>query len=491
MSGRRSIFRASAMFSAAALIESVGSMLFGFSVARCLGPVLQGVWQTAMLVRNYADMAVLGQGSGMLRQVAVALGAGDRAEVEVQRRTGFAWHLLLMSLAGAFVGCWALLWEQDPSLKRALLAVATVLAVQGVSSFLNMWFKACSRFGALSILSAVAGGAYLTGVLFVAFWGFAGLTTAYVLIQVLIACASLLMDHEKLRPGFSFGAWIRSMRTGGPLFLVGVSALLFMTVDRAVVIGALGFSDMGFYSVASMFFFPIQTLLASAAVVLAPAAYEHYGAHGREGIERFFVEPLLVFLSVLPLASVLLRAALPLAVDLLLPSYHPGIVPAQIVLLGLPFAGTAAFCHNVIVASGKTWWLVVIAVVSSIAKAFLLWLLLKAGWALPGVAVATTISYGIYFVLMFWCAWGCVSLANTQWRRVLIVSVWAILTAALVAILFRDVRDALSMEWLKSNGWLAFLACGLACGPVAWGVGRLWKIMHSSRRDHHAGEDSL
>ncbi|MFH0954155.1 MAG: lipopolysaccharide biosynthesis protein [Verrucomicrobiota bacterium] len=447
------IFRSSALYAFGMFFEQICGMVTGLFVARLLGPHTQGIWQTARLFRTYSDLSTLGQGFGMRREVAVALGAGDQKEVEDQRDTGFVWNTGCMLVAAAVVLGVALAASPPALLRRALFGIAAALVLTGVSTFFSFWYKTIERFGALALIAVVGGLASLLTVALVYGLGFDGLIAGYVLATAAVLGAQVVAFRDRIRLRFSTAAWRRSFALGFPLWLTMISGLVFSSVDRILVISLMGFSDMGFYSVSTMCFMPVETAVGSLAVVLLPRACRRYGEDlSAAGLGRYFLTPLGILMVGLPAVAVAIALAVPFVVRVLLPAYEAGIQPAQIALFGLAFSAASGFCHNVVLAAGRTWWLVAATLLSSLAKLALVWLLIARGLGLSGVAGAGVLAYVVQFVLLVALAAHVTRCALGEWGRVVLE---ALASAAACAWVWRYVSAAASSSFAGHGAGLA------------------------------------
>jgi len=458
-SGRRHFIRSSIFISAGLFFENICGMILGLFVARWMGPRTQGIWQTARLFRTYSEFATLGQGLGMRREAAVAQGRGDGVEFEDQRDTGFTWATFSLGLAGLLIAVYALLMPHSGPFRLALATVALSVMMSGALSFFNLWYKTIERFGVLAGASIAAGVVSLGSIGLLKWRGFEGMLLGYVLTGFVALLVMVVAFRGPLRIRFSVEAWRRSLSVGFPLFLVTVAGILFSTLDRLLVVAVLGFADMGFYSVSSMCFMPVSMAVSSVSVVLLPRVCRHYGQTGTsEQMSQFLAEPLRLLMT--PLAGVAGVAALmiPWLVTILLPGYEAGVVPAQIVLLGLPFGCVTGFFENVLVASGLTWRMALVTTLASVAKLVLVLALLVCGMGLQGVALGSVLASVVGFALLLAVAGRATGMAWKPRVVLLLESLAATGLSAAVVFYLRDFRALLSSPAKSAIPWIACTA---------------------------------
>jgi O-antigen/teichoic acid export membrane protein len=475
MSSLKTIARHSAVFSAGMMFEQVSSSLLGFFVARLLGPRIQGIWQTARLLRIYSELSSLGQPLGMRREVGVALGAGKQEEVELQRDTSFVWNTFSLLAAALAVAVYALAFPHTPLLRNALVAMALTIAVTGASTFFNLWYKTTGGFGILALASIGTGVGSLVSIALLLAWGFNGLIAGYVLANAAALAVMAAMYREPFRLRFSFEAWWRSLRVGFPLFLIGAFALIFSSLDRIVVVSRMGFSNMGFYSVAYMLFLPLEMAVASISVVLLPRVCQRFGADSSAlGLNRFYLAPLSVLMLAIPSVAGFMALFLPALIRLLLPQYEPAIRPAQIALAGLSFSAASGFCHNVLLAAGRTWHIVAASVVGSVVKLAVIWLLI-ADHGLSGIAAASAVGFMAQFAVLFMLSAATTRISWILGARALLESAVVGLACAGLWLRLGDAANLLRPSAV-GRGWNWLLLAALLT-PLGFAAHRLARLL--------------
>lgn len=473
MSSLKTIARHSAVFSFGTMFEHFCSSVLGFFVARLLGPRVQGIWQTARLLRIYSELSGLGQALGMRREVNVALGAGDTAEVEIQRDTTFVWNTFSLLAAGLAVAAYTVAVPHTPLVRNALAAMALTIAITGISNFFTMWYKTTGGFGILALSSVGAGLGSLVSIGLLIGWGFNGLIAGYVITNAAALAIMAAMYRESFRLRFSRAAWWRSLRVGFPLFLISAFAMIFSSLDRIVVVSRMGFSNMGFYSVAYMLFLPLELAVASISIVLLPRVCQRYGADASAlGLNRFYLAPLSILMAAVPSLAGLMALFLPPLIRWLLPQYEPAIRPAQIALAGLSFSAAAGFCHNILLAAGRTWQIVAASVVGSVVKLAVIRLVIVRH-GLSGIAAASAAGFLAQYVFLFVAS---VRTTGLPWRRGAAVLLESAGISAGCAVLWIRLGDV-GVLWTGDAAWAwpVFAALAAPLALAAWRFCRLWK----------------
>lgn len=379
-------------FAGSTLCLQVVRVIAGLVAAHSLGPALWGQWYVLNLILAYGALSHLGALNAMSRDVPAALGRGD--EAEARAITGTA---LTVTIVGGLVSVGLALAVYVATTSGASLrpvaVVGALLLAQQAFSFVSSNLRARNRFMAASRLQFALAGAYVVlvigGVALFGFWGFiVGMLLAYAVSSAL--AWRDLSDYLRT-PEW---AQVRRLVTAGlPIMLVGLANALFTTVDRWVVLGRLGETDLGLYSLA------IMALNAMALVpqVVSQRYYPRISyswARDRSvtELEKLVrTQRIASQVMVLPLVAVACLV-FPIVVERLLPEYVAAVPAVQISLL-VPLAASFGLGHSAVlhVFDRQATYLVAVLAAAGINALLSLWLVGPLG--LSGVALATLCAY--------------------------------------------------------------------------------------------------
>jgi O-antigen/teichoic acid export membrane protein len=217
---------------------------------------------------------------------------------------------------------------------------------------------------------------------------------------------SLDIDRRYLRDALAFGL---------PLIPHALSGWFLTGVDRFLITSILGNSSTGVYAVGYQFGLVIGVLAASFNKAWVPYLYNRLGTIDHVGKLRIVKFTYVYFLGILSLA-LLLAAVSPWVIKNILGKAFSG--SAQFVLwvsLGYAFEGMYYMVVNQIFFVKKTHWLATVTFSVSVLHIAVSYLCIR-HFGVIGAAYATTMSFGITFVIVWilsarvypmpWLFWG-------------------------------------------------------------------------------------
>jgi len=139
-----------------------------------------------------------------------------------------------------------------------------------------------------------------------------------------------------------------------------------------------------------------------ASIVLYPRFQEKYGLNDDKREVYAIMMKILKYIW-FPLIFVILGGVfvLPVLVKLIIPNYIGGIQAMKIFICGTYFLSLAIFCNNFIVTIDKQVFSVIVCGAIIAVNLALNLIFLGFGWGIEGVALATSVSYVMYFILLF------------------------------------------------------------------------------------------
>ena len=388
---------------------SVGGRLLRFArtlaVARLLGPDSYGAFAALLVLINYAQFLELGTSAAAFRDLASAVGRGDRREA-----WGAAGRMATLKLAATLLlGAGALAASAWPGVPAALrqglvalpaIALATTLLSQALQHLQAEGRS--SEYGRVTVLAAASDLVLCVGL--TAAWGLTGLFVGAALSPA-IAVAWASRRQALARPRAVPSALLRGyVKTGLPLAAIAIVEQSLVSADQLLVMAFLSLRDLGLYNIAFVFAEGVRTLGTAAATVLGPRLLrEHARAGGRlEAIRRHTLQPVLVYARALPLPVALLWIGGGFALARFYPAYAEAVRPMQVLLLASTF---------LVVLGGVTTFLFAIdkhprnllfltpALVFNVALDIIL---LRLGWGLMAIAAGSLVTYFGYAGAVLW-----------------------------------------------------------------------------------------
>jgi len=407
-------------------------------------PAMMGIWQGSKLLLSYGNYTNLGVSKGAIRELTIAAGRGAREEARRGLHVAYTFSTLsslvyAVALLGAAAwveffgrGAWSRQWA------IGLMMIAGLTLVQRFVTFHVTVMRGEAEFGLASRLSILE--AVLTLVACgLATW-FLGLSGIYLgTCVVLVGSWLYIRAHDRPTLAWCWDwreAW-RLISIGGPMLMAGSASSLFRSLDKLMILGYLRDREyqLGCYSLALLAGAQLYGVANMLSIVMAPRYGGLLGDTGDASqVARLAARATELQAAVMAPLGGLAMLACPPVLRWLLPTYAHGLAPLVSIVPGAIMAGLAlpaSQCLFTIGASRR----VLAALLCSMAVALAgNHVALTGGFGIRGVAVATTVAYGMYFVLLARLSSWPVLTTLERWRHFGILAAW--LTPLMVAALW-------------------------------------------------------
>lgn len=411
-----------------------------------LSPTQMGIWQGLKLLLSYANYANLGVSKGAARELAIALGSGQKERAERGLNLAFTVNTLTSVIYGGCLAGTALWLSHGNGLFKegwplGLLAMAVLVVLQRHLTF-HVTILRCKQ--AFTLTSSVSMVEAIVSLIFAGAaawrWGLPGL---YLGTLASLLATLFYLRWQGVRPLACEWQWDeikRLVAIGGPILLGGLSATLLQSLDKLMIVG---FSpnrefDLGCYSTTLLITGQIFGLANMFAMVIAPRYGELFGRSG----SRHEVARLAARASELLAASTSLTSAIGLTVAvpvlaMLFPEYRPGLVPAVWLVPGTMMLSLALPLNQFLVAICQERTALSAAVATVVVAAAGDFIALVLGFGIEGVAASTAAAYCGYYGLLLWTSFG-QSLNARGRRRYLLTHATLILPPMAMAVWLSD-----------------------------------------------------
>lgn len=403
------IIKDTTKFSVASYLANIFDFFSAIVLRRVLGPMIMGVFAELMLVFQYTKYYHLGVYEALDREIPYFNGKKDYIGAERIKSAGLSFAFFVSLGIGAILII-SSLFVKDKLLGLGLPFVALLVVIQSVVTFFIISARTVHKFSLLSkynfLFSFV--GALLTIVL-VSIFKLMGALCALVVVN-LFALGFFYKNgfrpHIKLHQDFP--EIRRLLKIGFPILLYGFVFMTLTSIDRFMIIGLLGNTDLGYYSIATMvsgYMILIPNLIYT---VLFPRFYEAFGRESGDlnKLKYQFITPTLIIAYLLPLAIGLATISIPFIVKYFLPQYVMGLGPAYILLSATFFIAVLGMSSYVLIAINKQIRMVFMGLFAiCIAVAASYFLVKVLGYRLIGVAFSMFLAYWLYSFMIIGSAY--------------------------------------------------------------------------------------
>ena len=367
--------------------------------AGVLGPSGFGAWIVLTLILQYASFVTLGIPNGAGREVPVRLGAGQSDSAAFVEDVSLG-GTLLAALAGALLAMGATLALAGPAdADRYAIALLMGLAVATQQLYLlsQVLFRSRFAFRAVAGQMVLAGVVVLVSGLGLLRFGIVGLTASVVLANVVALVAAVALLPRRPRVRWDAGQTRRLISVGLPIMLAGFAFIVLTTADRWLVLAFLGQEALGVYGLVGMVVSGLLLIVSVAGQQYFPRlAFAFGGGSGGEelaSIARSQGRTTALAIATIAVPTV---AGAWIAVTSFLPAYGDALLPLTVVALGIVAYAASSGFGNLLNAVGHHRAYLTLLVLAVAGDLVLVTVMLAVGAGLLGVAIATTLTLGVY-----------------------------------------------------------------------------------------------
>lgn len=437
MSKKEEIVKQAGFYSTASFLTLAIGIIGSILSKRFLGPTQIGIWATLQIILIYSKYITLGTTTALNIEIPYQMGKKDEGTANKIKDMVFSFIMATSVIAALCVLGYAYLFRSGLSkeLFYGLIFVSVIIVLQRVNNLFISLLRAYKQFyiaGRQMVLSAIVN-VFLVGVLsyFFKIYGFMWATGLSLIFNIVyIYC----YKRYTFKFAFEWRKLKKLIFLGVPLTGLGMMGELFRTIDRIMIISMLGFKFMGFYSIAIMVCNYLGGMHTSVAVVLMPHFQEKFGAgDDKKDLRKYLSQSTIAFSDFFPILIGFSWICAPFFVRLFLREYVDGILALKFLVPGVYFAALGNLYGSYFVTIRKHLWMFPIMSGSCILSIILNYALIKAGYGIVGVAIATTLSLAFNFtVIYFTAALTIFSLAEVIRDYVIVMSKFLFMASVLI-----------------------------------------------------------
>jgi O-antigen/teichoic acid export membrane protein len=189
---------------------------------------------------------------------------------------------------------------------------------------------------------------------------------------------------------------------GAPVMISDFTIQLITTSDRFIVSGLIGSKELGYYGIAILAMTFLIQIPGTTREIMEPRLMRIVNNMSSETIANdFLIKPIVNTAYLMPFIIGPVFVLTPVLVPWLLPRYANGVVPAQILSMGVYFLSLAYVPRSVIVANNLQLKVAAFLPFILILNVIISVLLVKKGYGLSGVAIGSGIGFLFLFISLF------------------------------------------------------------------------------------------
>jgi O-antigen/teichoic acid export membrane protein len=370
---------------------------------KLLSPEYYGVWTLLKLIPRYASYGHLGTRSALRYLIPLYRARGDQDTTGALRGTGFIFGLIVTSILSAGVAVLAVAGDFSLPVLAGLASMALLMVLQYYHHFLTSLLKAHEEFGVITrSIYVIVTLTFLTTIPLLYFFDIYGIYASVILAELGTICY-LRAAYEFGRGGpFHPSALRELLQKGFPIIILNLAVALVTTCDRIVVGAMLGKEALGFYGIAIMGLAFLIEIPGTARSVMEPRLMRTIEQRDpAEIIGDYLISPLVKTAYLLPFLIGPAFLGMEAGVSLLLPRYMSAVPAARTLSLGALLLALAYVPRMLIIAKnwqlGVCWRLPPVLAVNVLLGIALV----RAGYGLFGIALATIIAFGMLFLILY------------------------------------------------------------------------------------------
>ena len=387
----------------ATLINATLVFIVGILTRNMLGPDQYGYWVIISLIFTFTPLFQLGTLNAMNREIPFYLIKKEHSKVQEVKESVFSFLftlpvliVFLLLVASIFIS----FNDFKSEIEVGLFFSAFIVFASYLSSYIEVYFKSQQDFRSTSkliLLKSIANSVFtLTFVYIIGYEGmYIGMLLGFV-IQIIIARKVIPLKRKR----YNFSHYKDLIQIGFPILLVGLVWSLMTASDRLIISIYMSSKDLGNYSIGMLVFSTVILLPQVIGQVLYPKIVGYVSMNSFLEIKNLYWKVNKILAGFMMLVVLIGYYSIPLFIQVFMPIYIEGIRTAQILFIGiypLTLVGVAANYFN---STKKQKIYVSIQIICIILNIFLSIILLNTNMSINSVALATSITFFVYFILM-------------------------------------------------------------------------------------------
>jgi len=396
-------------------------MIIGFFVSvfskKFLGVSGAGYWALLTVVLTYGMCIGLGINNALVREIPQCMGAKEIEKAKKLEDVTFS-YLIIAGVVGAVI-IWILSFFliTDPLLKTGMKIAAVLVFVTLMYNLIQNILRARKQitilskvivFNTLLITIFALPGAYLFNV--------NGFAAGMVITTTLSFYFAKRWADISLSLNLDWAQIWHLIKIGLTILLASTLFRTFLNIDKIMICKMLGIEQLGLYTIGIMAVQQVGSLPRLFNIVIFPHIQEKYGAtKDVMGVKEMILKPTYLISRLMPiLIGVIIFLAQPLVL-FLLPQFKDGLDVMKILVLGYFFMAVNQMSSALLFTIDKQRLLIPLYGIMVAVCIGLNYLFITKGLGIVGVAIGTSISYFLFFLVVFTFA----SSHIMAWRKII------------------------------------------------------------------------
>ena len=397
------IVRDTLIYSGASYIVIIVGFFVSIFSKRFFGVSGAGYWAILTVVTTYGMYISLGIQKALIREVPQSIGAKKMEKAKEIENVTYSFLIIAGLTSTVVIWLLSFFLFKDPLLKTGMKIIAVLVPMTLMYNLIINVLRAKKQ---ISIMSKVV----IINTLFIAMFALPGAylfnVNGFAAGTVIATALSFCLGKWWSNIRFSFNldwAQIWSLfKIGFAMFLASILFRTFLNVDKIMIVKILGIEQLGLYAIGIMAVQQVGSLPRFFNVVIFPHIQEKYGAtKDINDIKSMVIKSNYFISRLIPiLIGTIIFITQPIVL-LVLPQFKDGLGVMKILVIGYYFMAVNQMSTTLLFTIDKQKLLIPLYGIMVAVCIGLNYLFITMGWGIIGVALGTSVSYFLFFLIIF------------------------------------------------------------------------------------------
>jgi len=397
------IIRDTLIYSGASYIAIFVGFFVSVLSKRFFGVSGAGYWALLTVVITYGTCISLGIQKAIIREVPQCIGAKEMEKARGIENVTFSFLIIAGLVGTVIIWLLSLFLFTDPLLKAGMKIVAVLVFMTHLYNLILNILRARKQ---ISILSKVV----VFNILFVAmfalpgayFFNINGFATGMVIATALSFFFAKRWANIRFSFNFDWAQMWHLIKIGLAMLLASMLFRTFLNVDKIMIGKMLDIEQLGLYTIGIMAIQQVGSLPRFFNIVIFPHIQEKYGAtKDVMDVKEMILKPTYFISRLMPISMGLIIFLAQPIVLYALPQFEGGLGVMKILVMGYFFMAVNQMSSALLFTIDKQKLLIPLYGIMVAVCIGFNYLFITMGLGIIGVALGTSISYFLFFLVVF------------------------------------------------------------------------------------------
>ena len=382
-------------------------VLRSFLLAKIISPSEYGIWISLKLIVTFGPIISLGVVETLSKLVPYYRGKKDEIKkIEIEGGVLSFIHIINFIIVLSIVTISLINTHKIITYKFEIIIMLLSLGFGLYSSYYFYRLKAYQNFKVISLIEFFRTIILLTFQIPLAYiYNSLGAVLGFLFCEIIICLISFKTSYKynkKVKLVFNKSLYLHIIHVGLPITIIWWTYIIQSTTDRVICIWLLGKQLTGYYGLGVSFVSILLLVSTSVSSILYPQMNKKFGENEKkELLLPLVTNPAMIISIFLPIIIALIYYSLPLVYKYFLINYYPGLISAQILIIGSFFSSNTRNGANYLISVNEQKIFIRYVVIATLFNIIGNFSLVYLGFGINGIAISTAVSNFIIFTLLW------------------------------------------------------------------------------------------